>query len=204
MSNSPKTLTTEERHRLLDALQQADGTPNQVRKSARNYLLGCLMLEAGLRVGEVVALQMSDLYFNQIPVKNLIIRPAIAKNHRERSVPVSTRLCNALHDYISKHVWLYEQTSDQKVFAPYKNYKNITTRQARRIIGKAAIAALGRSVHPHVLRHTFATRAMRLTDIRTVQDMLGHSDITSTQVYTHPNEDDKKKAIDKFDLDDSR
>ncbi|GAH69734.1 unnamed protein product, partial [marine sediment metagenome] len=49
--------------------------------------------------------------------------------------------------------------------------------------------------HPHMLRHTFASKLMRVTSMRTVQELLGHSSITSTQIYTHPNEDDKKKAI---------
>lgn len=204
MSKAPKTLTADECQRLLSALRVSAGTDAQILRGLRNHTIACLMLEAGLRVGEVVALQMSDLYFNQIPVINLIVRPEIAKNHEERSVPVSNPLSNALQEYISKHAWLYEQTSDHKVFTLFKSYKNITTRQVRRFIRKAAKRSLGRSVHPHMLRHTFATKAMRVTDMRTVQELLGHSDITSTQIYTHPSADDKKKAIENMHRTDSQ
>jgi len=71
----------------------------------------------------------------------------------------------------------------------------LTTRQVERIIRTAALKSIGRPVHPHVLRHTFASKLMSVCNERIVQELLGHQSITSTQIYTHPNEDDKKKAI---------
>lgn len=200
MSNAPKTLNVTEQQQLLEALLSRDSPNKSFRKGIRNYLIGCLLLEAGLRVGEVVALKMSDLYFNKIPVTNLIVRPEIAKNHKERSVPVSTRLKDALAKYISEHHRLASQPLSHYALTVSLSQIPITTRQVERIINKAGLEALGRPVHPHMLRHTFASKLMRVTDMRTVQELLGHKHISTTQIYTHPNEDDKKKAIGNMDV----
>lgn len=195
MSITPKTLNVTEQHQLLNALLSKNAPNKSFRKGIRNYLIGCLMLEAGLRVGEVVALKMSHLYFNGKPVQNLVLTSDITKNHVERTVPVSTRLQKALQEYLDNHFWLDDEPSSHKAFTSFMAHEGITTRQVERIIFTAGYKAFGRPVNPHMLRHTFATKLMRVTDMRTVQELLGHSDITSTQIYTHPNEDDKKKAI---------
>lgn len=196
MSTTPKTLNVTEQHKFLEALLNKNAPHKSFRKGVRNYLIGCLMLEAGLRVGEVVALKMADLFFCGKPVTNLLLRPQITKNKKERSVPVSVRLSNALEEYLKYHAYLYDGNLDPAAFEGYLSFKPVTTRQVERIINAAGYKALGRPVHPHLLRHTFASKLMRVADMRTVQELLGHSNITSTQIYTHPNEDDKKKAID--------
>lgn len=199
MSSTPKTLNVTEQHQLLDALLQKNAPHKSFRKGIRNHLIGCLMLEAGLRVGECVDLQMSDLYFNDKPVKNLVLRPEITKNNKERSIPVSTRLNEALLEYLSGADWVSNGPDSPNAFPRGYLDSPITTRQVERIINAAGWKALGRPVHPHMLRHTFASKLLRVTDMRTVQELLGHSSIISTQIYTHPNEDDKKKAIDLLD-----
>jgi len=199
MSSAPKTLNVTEQHQLLDALLCKDAPHKSFRKGIRNYLLGCLMLEAGLRVGEVVALKMSHLYFAGKPVQTLMLTPEITKNKKERSVPVSSRLKGALEEYLSEHSWLCDEECSHNAFGTTNLSRPLTTRQVERIVNKAGWDSLGRPVHPHMLRHTFATKLMRVTDIRTVQELLGHSDITTTQIYTHPNEDDKRKAVNQLD-----
>lgn len=201
MTSTPKTLNVTEQHQLLDALLCKNAPHKSFRKGIRNYLIGCLMLEAGLRVGEVVALEMSHLYFQDKPVQTLLLTQEITKNKKERSVPVSTRLAAALEQYFEEHCWLNQQPPNHKAFTVFLSKKHITTRQVERIINAAGWKALGRPVHPHILRHTFASKLMRVTDMRTVQELLGHSDITSTQIYTHPNEDDKKIAIERLSID---
>lgn len=198
MSRTPKTLNITEQHQLLDALLHKNAPHKSFRKGIRNYLIGCLMLEAGLRVGEVVALEMSHLYFNGKPAGTLLMTPNITKNHKERSVPISTRLKAALEEYYDEHACLAGLADDHSVWYRLCGRNTITTRQVERIINRAGYKALGRPVHPHMLRHTFATKLMRVTDMRTVQELLGHSSIISTQLYTHPNEDDKKKAIEEM------
>lgn len=195
MTTTPKTLNVTQCHQLLNELLIKQGSEKQFRRGIRNYTIALLMLEAGLRVGEVIKLRWLDLYWNKEPVKSLIVQPEIAKNKREREIPVSTRLSNALKEYsrcFRAQGWPWEESY---VFYRQDARYSLTTRQVERFIRAAAIRCIGRPIHPHVLRHTFATRLMRVADIRTVQELLGHESVTSTQIYTHPNEDDKKKAI---------
>lgn len=194
-----KTLTADECDRFLNALRNTTGTTAQAHRGIRNYTLALVMLDAGLRVSEATGLEVADLWFNNCPVTSLIVRPEIAKNHRERSIPVSPRLKQALEDFFKQGLWLSGSESNRKVFCSGHPPRQITRRQVHRIVTAAALHSLGRSVHPHILRHTFASKLMRVTSMRTVQDMLGHSNITSTQIYTHPNEEDKHQAIQKMD-----
>ncbi len=195
MTTTPKTLTITECHQLLDALLYKQGTQKQLRKGIRNYTMALLMLEAGLRVGEVVQLRARDLYFNCQPVESIIIRPEIAKNKRERTVPVSTRLSDALKEHAGYCGSFNNLFYDRFVFEHRLGETPLTTRQVERIIRAAAMKSLGRPVHPHMLRHTFASKLMRIANARIVQELLGHTQMSSTQIYMSPNNDDLKKAI---------
>lgn len=199
MSNAPQTLTITETHQLLNELLCKNGSHKQFRKGIRNYCIACLMIEAGLRVGEVVSLPVPRLWLNDQPAMAIYITSENSKNGTERIVPTSTRLREAIVQ-MSEFYWS-ESENQQIGFAFFSSdkAKPLTTRQVERIIGSAANRSIGRPVHPHVLRHTFATRLMRVTDIRTVQELLGHKRLTSTQVYTHPDYDDKKLAIDNLE-----
>jgi len=200
MSNTPKTLTVTEQHQLLDELLNKDGPHISFRKGIRNYTMACCMLEAGLRVGEVVQLLITDLLFDLRPVTSVVVRSEIAKNHSERIIPVSERLSNSIIQ-MNESYWPRTSTfTSLRAFYNNVPYKPLTTRQVERIIEAAGIKALGRAVHPHMLRHTFASKLMRVTDMRTVQELLGHKNLSSTQIYTHPNEEDKKKAIESLNL----
>lgn len=198
MTEVVRTLNVTETHQLLADLLTKGGTGKQFAQGIRNYTMACLMLEAGLRVGEVVQLHIDDLWFNSLPKISIIVRAEIAKNNSERTIPVSTLLSDAIK-LMDKYYWT-PTTAVAVGFAFYKGSptEHLTTRQVERIIRKAAIRCLGRPIHPHILRHTFGSKLMRVTSMRTVQELLGHQHVSSTQIYTHPNEDDKKKAIDQL------
>lgn len=195
MKTAPETLTVMKYNQLLDALLDTSGTKRQRLLAQRNYTMGLLMGDAGLRVGEVVRLLQTDLIFGGEPVTNLCIRREISKNKKERLIPVGGRLRHALKAMQSG--WWVKFHGHATLYAFYndKSTRHLTTRQVERIIEKAAHEAFGRKVNPHILRHTFASCLARVTNIRVVQEILGHKQITSTQVYTHPNQDDAKKAI---------
>lgn len=195
MSEAPATLTHAETIVLLNALVSGRSGDLKGRQNVRNYCMALLMLDAGLRVGEVVQLRISDLWFNDSPVSSLTIRAEITKTHSERQIPVSSRLSSAIAQ-IHTCCW----TQPGKAIGNYAFHNpsylgHVTVRQVQNIIRNAARSSIGRAVHPHVLRHTFATNLMRRTDMRTVQALLGHKCLSSTQVYTHPNGDDLKAAI---------
>jgi len=154
------------------------------------------MLEAGLRVGELVQLELQHLYFSGKPVRTIIIPDTIGKKGRTREIPVSTKLHNALQEHYDRLTPGPDDRPNILAFKTPSQDKPLTTRQVERIMNRAGMDALGFPVWPHMLRHTFATRLMKVTDMRTVQELLGHSSITSTQIYTHPSTEDKRIAVD--------
>jgi integrase/recombinase XerC len=195
MSDTPRTLTDTEITKLLAELRTYQGTPGQKALGVRNWFAAVLMLEAGLRVGEVVHLKRSALWFNGQPVDTLLIPAEITKTKQERQIPVSDKLKAAITD-LHSHFWSCPSCPP----SPYALRHSISvgplsTRTLERIIRAAALQAIGRPVHPHVLRHTFATRLMRVTNARVVQELLGHKHMTSTQIYCNPNAEDLRTAI---------
>ena len=196
MSRPPETLTIEESEKLLTTLRNDGVTGFAAWKYLRNYTMGLLMLDAGLRVGEVVCLKTHDLIFGEKPVLALDMNAKKAEKKCERLIPTTERLQKAIADCNEK-IWkplgIYESTP---CFFDQYCEEHISTRQVQRIIGFASLTTFGRVIHPHVLRHTFATRLMRVTSTSVVQQLLGHKNINSTQVYMHANGDDCKKAID--------
>jgi len=195
MSTPPRTLTVTECHQLLETLIPQNATTKQHKKGIRNYTMAVLMLDAGLRVGEVIKLQWQQLWVFGMPANAIALTECQTKNKKPRTIPLSSRAQNALTE-MNKNWWsTYDCLTPVLAFYKTTEPHCLTTRQVERIIRKAAMDSIGRPVHPHILRHTFATKLMRVTDMRTTQELLGHQHMSSTQIYTHPNEDDKKKAI---------
>jgi len=195
MSNQPKTLSVNECHLILAALLIHGSAPGQLKRSYRNHCMAVLMLDAGLRVGELVRLRQRDLAFAGSISTSVLIAADISKSHSERVVPLTSVVTSSIQHMV-EHWWGANSPSPD-FFAFYQGdpLKPLTTRQVERIIRSAAMLSLHRPVHPHVLRHTFATRLMRTTNTRIVQKLLGHRRLSSTQVYTHPTQEDLQVAI---------
>lgn len=181
---SINSLALDEQTALLDA-----------KMLPRNRLLILLLLDAGLRVGELVQLTSEHVFFSNTPLQSLEITSDIAKNSRSRIIPLTDRIQQALKAYHVYTLYGSQPLLGKWLFPSYNASNHITTRQVRRIVHDLSIHALGKRIHPHVLRHTFATRLMQKTSMRIVQELLGHSNLTSTQIYTHPNHEDLKNAI---------
>jgi integrase/recombinase XerC len=194
--NPPQTLTIEETAKLLLTILGNPQTPTEKQLCIRNYALALLMLDAGLRVGEACLLLTTDLVLLGHSVQTLTLPAFITKSHRSREVPLSQRLQHAI-DTLNKLYWSRPAVHDSVYAFPSRDpARPITRRQVQRIIKRAAMLAIGRPVHPHVLRHTFATLLMRKTNARVVQQLLGHKHLSTTQIYTHPNSNDLRDAID--------
>ena len=195
MSKVIQTITESEEQILIRHLLDKTMYPNRYSKRLRNTVIFLLMLDAGLRVGEVVNLQVPDLVTLNEPVHTLVLGANLAKKRANRSVPLTQRLRTTIKE-LNKHIWQYEPRPDAHwCFFGYDPSEHITTRQVERFIKKLSTSAIDREIHPHVLRHTFATNLMRTSSIRIVQELLGHKSLTSTQVYTHPTNNDLVEAI---------
>lgn len=191
----PQTLTKDEVYNLLVELRSSKTRGATPYMRERNYLMALIMVDAGLRVGEVVGLLQSDLTIKTKPVKGLWLKAEITKNHLERLVPLSDRIQQQIQ-HMSATFWQSQPWEDIPfAFTTEKTSGHITIRRVQLILRQAGLHAIGRSVHPHVLRHTFATRMMHVTNVRVVQQLIGHKHLSSTQVYTHPTNDDLRDAI---------
>jgi integrase/recombinase XerD len=192
---SPRTLSHAQQDALLEALLRPPVGLRQGRQATRNWAIGVTLLETGLRVGELVQLAVSDLIFNDAPVSSLTVRADIAKTHQARRIPTSSRLLQAIAR-MAETRW-YHDNAPPDAYAFYENHPDrpLTTRQVQRIIGDAAHTASLDHVTPHTLRHTFATRVLAKSNLRVTQMLLGHASITSTQIYTHPDDQELRAAV---------
>ena len=167
----PKILSAEEQERFLAQFNTRYPSPH------RNLCMVRLMLEAGLRVGEVVALRPGHL---DMTTCRLTIREG--KGAKDRVVWISDDLRDLIGGWLERRPeseWLFPTRTGGRVQTSYM--RQMVKRMAR----KAGVQEW-RKVSPHTLRHTFATDLYaETTNLRLVQKALGHSDISTTQVYTH-------------------
>ncbi|MBI1902271.1 MAG: tyrosine recombinase XerC [Planctomycetia bacterium] len=169
----PHFLSTDELEKLLEA------PPRHEPMGLRDRAILETMYTAGLRVSEVVALDDTDLDY----AGNLIrIR---GKGKRERMGPLGSFARRALEQWLAKRT-LHASQTERPVFVN-KFGKRLTTRSVGRMLEKyLKLTGLDRRTTPHTLRHSFATHLLdRGADIRSVQELLGHKSLTTTQIYTH-------------------
>jgi tyrosine recombinase XerC len=166
----PDFLTLEETERILDSVK--------VKKwqDFRDKAILELLYSTGMRLGELTALRIGDI---NLPDEVLKIK---GKGKKERIVPIGKPSLDALLDYLEKK----PKKREERVFLN-KYGKPISERGVERIIKKyVKKTGLGKQITPHTFRHTFATHMLdRGADLRTVQELLGHERITTTQIYTH-------------------
>lgn len=198
MLKIPTILTAPESDRLLHAIKFPCGPARLKYQDYRNYLAAMFMLHAGLRVAEVIQLTIGMVMVNSQPVQTLLINKEIAKGGRPREIPMNEQLQTEI-EYLRDHFLLETPCSNSEfVFAGKNKTTHITARRIQQVFYSASMSTLGRRIWPHVLRHTFATRLMRVTSTRIVQELLGHQSLASTQIYTHPNSHDLLTAIEKM------
>jgi len=191
----PETITLDEANKILNTLKANQRTIVQSMKAIRNYTIFLLMLDGGLRVGEVTRLKCIDLWLGALPVDAISVNSVLAEKGCTRTIPCTPRLQDAIHLLAEKYWPYYRITQTEFAFASSKKSKPMSPRQIERIIKAVSLQAIGREIWPHVLRHTFASRLMRTSPVSVVQRLLGHKQISSTQVYMHPNGDDLASAI---------
>ncbi len=171
----PKIMTVAEVTALLD-------TPD-VRKprELRNSAMMEIMYGAGLRVSELIGLRLQDINLEANFVR------VMGKGSKERIVPIGSQARAVTQEWIKQgRPFLAKNISTPFLFTARAG-KPMTRQAFWKIIKKYALAAgISKNITPHTLRHSFATHLLEGgADLRSVQTMLGHSDIATTQIYTH-------------------
>lgn len=172
----PQVLTVQEIERLINII------PNNSLKGKRDRAIIELLYSSGLRVSEIINLKIKDIDFNNNYLK------CLGKGGKERIVPFGELAKSYILSYL-------EERDRYKIFSEYlfvnKRGDKLLRQQINnflRIYSKKA--KLKKKVHPHMLRHSFATHLLeRGADLRSVQELLGHVDISTTQIYTHLTKD---------------
>lgn len=167
-------------------------------KSQRDYTMIFLALATGLRCSELIGLFVEDISPFGVVSPILTVPSRIAKRKKERLIPLTSEIRNTLSIYLDIPC-LREHFSKQDNFLFISKYtfNPLNSRDFQRIVKIYSTASIGRSISPHTLRHTFATRLLKHSNIRVVQELLGHSSIQTTQIYTHVNITDAQLAIEK-------
>lgn len=186
----PKTITTDQ----IRAMQTAwtDAPPPYP-------IVFELMLQAGLRVGEVTKLAWIDLMHLGAVKQCLTVDRNTAKGARERIVPITRELHKAVLRAWTHGVRDTQPHAADYVAASHPHGNPITPRSIERHIAKLARTALGIDLNPHMLRHTFATRLLAVSNLEIVRKALGHKRVSTTQCYVHTSLDQLKHALDKLD-----
>lgn len=179
----PNTLSPEEVDRLL--------TPGPVKtaRDCRNLAMIELLYATGMRVSELISVKLSSLYLNEGVIRTM------GKGSKERLIPMSEPAVDRILLYLNR--FREEQLNEKKSDVLFINASGKgLSRQAFWYIlrKKAKLAGIEKTFSPHTLRHSFATHLLeRGADLRSVQAMLGHSNISTTQIYTHVTRERLKK-----------
>lgn len=148
-----------------------------------------MLYATGVRVSELVNIKIND-----INIKERTIR-ILGKGDKERIVVFGNNTQEALKDYLKNGRWKLEKRKSEYLFLN-KDGKKLSTRYIRKILNDNVIkGSISKHVSPHMLRHTFATELLNNgADLVSVKDMLGHSSLNTTSIYTHVT-DEKIKQI---------
>ena len=175
----PTTLTVDEAFRLMESPQTISEkfSKGSMEKGLRDRAILELLYSSGLRVSELVGLNSNQLDLDLGIVK------VMGKGRKERIVPVGTKATEALGAYLKERRIVEE---DEPIFVNSLGGR-LTARSVGRLMkGYSRRSGIFRKVSPHSLRHTFATHLLDAgADIREIQEMLGHSSLSTTQRYTH-------------------
>jgi integrase/recombinase XerD len=171
----PKALTDDEIKRLLQPA--AEATPLELCDQA----ILELAYSSGLRLAELRTIRLEQLHLNEGFVQ------VIGKGNKERVVPLGAKAVTALHRYLEAgRPNLVKPRSTGAVFLTRRGTAFAAVTLWLRIKQRARRAGIERNVTPHMLRHSFATHLLEHgADLRVIQELLGHANISTTEIYTH-------------------
>jgi len=178
-----KYLNEEEKIKLLSVLRD--------RKSAeRDYLLFSMILNTGLRISELASLSVGH-------VRSRKTLEILGKGGKIREIPLNKAIREHVEGYLRLKKRNGEGLLDQDPLFVSRNHNRISVRAVQRAMDKwLQEAGIQAKFSPHSLRHTFGTELFsRCKNIRLVQDLMGHSDISTTMIYTHVSKAEMEEAV---------
>ena len=197
----PKYLSLDDSKKLLNAADNQDN-----RNYKRDYAITTLFLNCGMRLSELVGINMNDIDFNECKMT------VIGKGNKERTIYLNKSCMVAINDYISSRppqsLIKRDSKNSEKALFLSEQKKRISNRTVQAIINKelqqAGLDSKNLSVHK--LRHTAATLMYQYgnVDIRALQELLGHQSISTTEIYTHVSNDQVRNAVESNPLADPR
>src|SRR5689334_3195677 len=184
----PETLNEIQAEQLLEAID------TRARLGLRDRAMIELLYASGLRISELANARLEN--FN---AEERILR-VVGKGNKTRLVPVGRKACEALAAYVStERSKLVTRRTGNEIFLSARGTKMTTVRIWQIVKKHAKRSRLEANVYPHLLRHSFATHLLgNGADLRIIQEMLGHADISTTQVYTHVDQQRLKAVHRKF------
>lgn len=167
----PKVLDADRAQQLLEGAVEEDFL------GRRNHAVLELFYSSGLRLSELSGLDLDALDLNAGLVQ------VLGKGSKQRVVPVGRKAQEAIRRWLAYRGMA--RPADGALFVSQQG-RRLGPRGIQAMLQKAGISELGQHLHPHMLRHSFASHLLESSqDLRAVQEMLGHADITTTQIYTH-------------------
>ena len=172
--NIPDVLSEEEVSRLIDIVDTSTWFGLRDR-AILEVMYGC-----GLRVSEAVNLKISGLFLDEGFIR------IIGKGNKERLIPIGDLAIEALLTYMEARILPADRASEDIVFLNRYGRPLSRISMFKIIRSLAQLAGIRRDISPHIFRHSFATHLIEHgADLRVVQEMLGHEDISTTEIYTH-------------------
>jgi site-specific recombinase XerD len=179
-------LSLDEMIRLVEAA--AKKAPRKLR--LRNVAILQVFFHCSLRVSEVVSLSLS-----QVDMEGRLFRSVRVKGDKRLSVLFNDVVAEALERYLPERAALGAPVTETALFVSQQG-KRLSDRTVEELVKHyAAVAGIARHTTPHVLRHSSATELAEVTDIRTVQEHLGHESVTTTQRYVHVKAPEHRRAV---------
>ncbi len=192
----PKYLSLDESKKLLDSASNEDN-----RNSQRDYAIITLFLNCGMRLSELVGINLKDIDFSECKLN------VIGKGNKERTIYLNKSCMRALADYIDvrpKEGIKHDKKNSEKALFLSERKERISNRTVQHIVAKElALAGLDTNKYSvHKLRHTAATLMYQYgnVDIRALQELLGHESISTTEIYTHVSNEQVRNAVEKNPL----
>lgn len=182
----PEVLSYEEVKKIIN------GIDSSTYHGARNVVIIEVLYACGLRVSELINLKLSDVMWDD---EFLSI---VGKGNKQRFVPIHRHALDLMKYYLENgRIGVKEKKNSEGIFFLNRNGGKLTRQMIHHIVETSAKAAgITKNVYPHIFRHSFASELINNgADLRAVQEMLGHVSITTTEIYTHLDDNNLREAL---------